>query len=628
MCGICGILDLKDKKRIADRSVIEKMTRKLYHRGPDGVNYYLDKNIAYGFSRLSIIDLEGGMQPIINEEGSIVLICNGEIFNYIELRQELIDKGHFFKTRTDVEVIIHLYEEYENGSDFLNRLNGQYAFAIYDFKLKRLFCARDHFGIVPFFYTIVDDFFVFASEIKAILEHPMVKREVDLLGLDQILSFPGLLCPRTMYKNVRSLENGHFLIVKKPGGINDIEYWDVVYPEINEMNYHPDELFYVERVAELLTQSVRLRLRADVPVGLYISGGLDSSLISAIAADLTPGEKRHSFSIDFQEKDKSESMFQRSIAGYIQSIHTEKMFSHSDIVGRLRKAVYHSECPLKETYNTASLALSEIVHEKDLKVVLSGEGADEWFAGYPGYKFDKFRRMQGESKTGQRACGSKLNKKVWGDENLEFEVNLYDFGKIKRELYSKEINEIFDRIDSLQHKIVNMERLRNRDILHRRSYLDYKLRLVTHLIADHGDRMSYANSVEGRYPFLDKNLVEFVSKIPPGLKLKGFDEKYILKKVARNRVPGEIVKREKFAFHAPGSPYLLKRNIEYINDLISYDRIKSQGYFNPDTVERLKKRYRSEGFHLNIPYENDLLIIVITFGVFLEEFQMPRSVTY
>lgn len=623
MCGICGILDLKQKKRI-DVAIIKRMKSMLLHRGPDGVNHYWNGNVAFGFTRLSIIDLEGGMQPIYNENNSLMLLCNGEIFNYIELREELIGKGHRFKTQTDVEVILHLYEESECGAGFLNRLNGQFAFTVFDFRKQQLFCARDHFGITPFFYTIVDDFFIFASEIKAILEHPQVKKEVDLVGLDQIFSFPGLICPRTMFKNIRSLENGHYLIVKEPDRIKDIEYWDLVYPEINEIDYSDDEEFYAQKLEELVTQSVKLRLRSDVPVGLYISGGLDSSIVSAKTKELTPSTRRYSFSIDFEEKDKSEKKYQRIMADFIQSLHSEQLFLYSDISQRLKRTVYHSECPLKETYNTASLALSEDALKKKIKVVLSGEGADEWFAGYTGYQFDQFRQMQNKPQDQGISHEFELNKRIWGDANFSFEMNQYTFREIKKRLYSQDVNDIFEEIDSLRHKIVNIQRLQNRDIIHKRSYLDYKLRLVSHLIADHGDRMAYANSVEGRYPFLDPDLVEFVTTIPPYYKLKNMEEKYILKKAAENRIPREIVKREKFAFHAPGSPYLLKKDIAYINDLLSYEAIKRHGYFNPDAVETLKKQYTGDRFSLHIPYQNDLLIIVITFGIFLEAFKMPN----
>ncbi|MCP4146967.1 MAG: asparagine synthase (glutamine-hydrolyzing), partial [bacterium] len=581
MCGICGIFEQNGTKQDSEK-IVKKMTAKLSHRGPDSVGHYSQGNITYGFTRLSIIDLEGGMQPISNEDGSLVMVCNGEIFNYIELRKELEQRGHRFKTQTDVEVILHLYEE--KGSEFLNDLNGQFAFALFDTRKRKMFCARDHFGIIPFFYTVAGNSFIFASEIKAILEHPKVKKELDLVGLDQVLSFPGLIGDRTMFKNIKSLENGHYLEVRDGANITDVEYWDVHYPRIGEIEYKASEDYYSQRLKELITRAVKIRLRADVPVGFYISGGLDSSLISALATQLTPEVKRYSFSIDFEEKDKSESEYQRKMARYINSSHSEKMFLQADISKRLKKAIYHSEYPLKETYNTASLALSESARQKNIKVVLSGEGADEWFAGYPGYKFDQFKRFKKKTVTPETPFENEINKKIWGDENFSFEMNQYAFRKVKKELYSGNINRVFDeQVDSLNREIVNIDRLQGRDVIHKRSYLDYKLRLVSHLIADHGDRMAYANSVEGRYPFLDKDLVDFVVTIPPTLKLKEFQEKYILKKAAKGVVPNEILDREKFAFHAPGSPYLLQKKIDYIEDLLSYETIKKQGYFNPDT---------------------------------------------
>jgi asparagine synthase (glutamine-hydrolysing) len=626
MCGICGFIDLKQRKRnTGDRGIVENMTRTLRHRGPDEWGCFIQGPAALGISRLSIIDLEGGMQPIFNEDRTIVLVCNGEIFNYIELRRDLQDRGHGFSTRTDVEVIIHLYEEY--GPDCVRRLNGQFAFALFDFNTGSLFCARDHFGIAPFFYTKTRDHFIFASEIKAILEHPGVEREVDLTGLDQVLTFPGLIDPRTMFKNIKSLENGHYLLldIDDPGGrVKDVEYWDLIYPGNGEARYRTDESYYKEKLDHLIKRSVNLRLRSDVPVGIYISGGLDSSLLVAKTMELTPDVSRFSFSIDFEEKDKSESFFQRLMADFARTRHTEQLFFYADISERLEQAVFHSEYPLKETYNTASLALSEAAHRKGIKVVLTGEGADEWFAGYPGYKFDRFRAMQ--APTGDDSPGKQrereINLRLWDDEDFIFEAGLYETQKKKQRLYSRRINEKYRDIDALNFPVVKKERIANRHIVDKRSYLDYKLRLVSHLVSDHGDRMAYANSVEARYPFLDRELVEFAATIPPDLKLNQFQEKYILKKVAETSVPKDIIKREKFAFHAPGSPYLLKRNIEYVNDLLSYETIKREGYFNPDSVEELKQRYSQTGFRLNIPYDSDLLMIVLTFGVFLRQFKL------
>lgn len=617
MSGICGIIDLKGKNRIKNKLIIENMINTLLHRGPDKTSYFFSENIAVGISRMDIIGLEESEQPIFNEDGSILLICDGNIFNYVELYKELVLKGHKFRTKFNVEVIIHLYEE--NRMKFLNQLNGHFAFIIFDLKKQQFFCARDHFGISPFFYTFANEFFIFGSEIKAILKHPDVEKNVDLVGLDQILSFPGYIFPRTMFKNIRSIENGSYLIVKDSNHIKEVKYWDVIYPKFNELNYKNEE-YYVEKLDELFTRSVSLRLIADTPVGLYISGGLDSAIIAVKSREIIPGINRHSFSIDFEEKGKSEEKYQRIMSDFIKSVHFKRFFLYSDISERLRKAVYHSECPLKETSNTAFLALSEAAKEKNIKVVLTGEGADVWFAGFPGYKFDKIRQMRGKKATDEMLYENELNERIWGDKDFNFEMNQYAIRKVKKELYSKGMNETFNQFDSLQYKVVNKDMLKDRDMIHKRSYLDYKLRLV--LISDHIDRMNYANSVEARYPFLDKELVEFVTTIPPFLKLKDFDEKYILKKVAQNRVPGEIINREKFAFHAPGSPYLLKRDNEYVKDLLSYETIKRQGYFNPDTIEKLKKQYMAEGFTLCLPYETDLLITVLTFGIFLEVFRM------
>src|SRR5690349_18434360 len=232
MCGFAGYVDMRKERKI-DEGLLVKMTDKLVHRGPDSAGYFVEENIGLGFRRLSIIDLDGGDQPLFNEDKSVVVVCNGEIYNYRELTSELVKKGHTFRTRSDVEVLAHLYEE--DGPDFINKLNGQFAFALYDKKQQKLLLARDHFGINPLYYTIVDEVLIFASEIKAILEHPMVKREVDLTGLDQIFSFPGIISPRTMFKDISSLKSGYSLLANSHAHVN--EYWDLDYPEVGEIDY-------------------------------------------------------------------------------------------------------------------------------------------------------------------------------------------------------------------------------------------------------------------------------------------------------------------------------------------------------------------------------------------------------
>ncbi|OAB26479.1 asparagine synthetase B [Paenibacillus macquariensis subsp. defensor] len=621
MCGICGYLDMTLSNR-CNNTIISNMIGKLEHRGPDGVQVHCDGSIALGFSRLSIIDLSGGMQPLFNEDRTLVMICNGEIFNYIELRVELINRGHVFKTHTDVEVILHLYEEH--GEKCLDYLNGQFAFVIYNKVNDNVFCARDHFGVVPLFYTIADNFLIFASEIKAILEHPSVVREIDLTGLDQVFTFPGLISPRTAFKNIFSLRSGNYLTVNPhTSTVKEREYWDIDFPEINQLDYENSLSYYMKELGHKLDQSVRLRLRADVDVGLYLSGGLDSSLIGAMVKEISPDVRRHSFSIDFHDEQISEYQYQQYIQQHIDSIHHNQLFSYSDIISRLEKTIYHCECPLRETYNTASEALSEAVRRENIKVILTGEGSDELFAGYVGYKFDKIRprRQHDHSTLSEEAI---IQEKLWGITGFVYEKEYHKNSVIKKELYSAGMQEMYDQFDCLNHFVINKKKLKNRDILNQRSYIDLKLRLADHLVSDHGDRMAYANSVEARYPFLDKDLAEFSAKIPTQYKLKDGTEKYILKKLAKNRIPKQILEREKFAFTAPGSPYLLQNNREYIHDLLSYSTIKRQGYFNPDMVEKLKQTYSTPGFRLNVPFENDLLITVITLGILIDKFKLPN----
>jgi len=287
--------------------------------------------------------------------------------------------------------------------------------------------------------------------------------------------------------------------------------------------------------------------------------------------------------------------------------------------------IYHSECPVKETYNTCSLALSAAAKANGITVILTGEGADELFAGYVGYRFDQLgNRGRAKSYDLETVLEEEMREKLWGDKDLFYETNHHAHKEIKSALYSEQLNDVFDEFDCLNFPLVNKDRLRGRHFVHQRSYLDFKLRLSDHLISDHGDRMGMANSVEARYPFLDIDLIEFSRHIPPDLKLRGFTEKYVLRKVAEGLVPRSILEREKFGFHAPGSPYLLQQGIEWINDLLSYERIKRQGYFNPDVIERLKKQYSRPDFKLSLPFESDLLIVVLTFGIFLDVFNLPN----
>ena len=619
MCGITGIFAPGGHGRI-DAGALASMSEALALRGPDDHGLHLEESLGFGFRRLSIMDLSAeANQPFFSEDGSIVLICNGEIYNYRELQRGLLARGHRLRSACDVEVLVHLYEE--QGCEFLAGLNGQFALALYDRRQDRLLLARDHVGIAPLFYTETQGQWLFASEIRALLKHPGVEPKVDLTGLDQMLCFPGLVSPRTLFAGIRSLKPGHYLLVDQEGS-QLVEYWDLVYPPSSELGALAEEEDCVEELEEKLRQAVAYRLQADVPVGFYLSGGLDSSLIAGLIKSLS-AEQRHSFSIGFDDPQIDERVYQQLMAVHLGSTHHEYVFHAADIGERLWQAVERAESPLKDSYNTCSLALSAMVHQSGLKVVLTGEGADELFAGYVGYRLDTTRvefEQEGEL---EAQLERELRERLWGDRNFYYERNLCEFRQVREALYAEGVVAQLDQFDCTGHELVDRDKLRGRHPLHQRSYVDFKLRLADHLLADHGDRVAYAHSVEARYPFLDPGVVEFTRTLAPALLLKGDKEKQLLKRLAGRYVPAAVTDRRKFAFVAPGSPALLDRGPAWVSELLSYDYIKKRGYFNPEAVERLKKEYAQPGFAINQTFNNDLLMIVLTFSVFLEVFNMP-----
>jgi len=618
MCGIAGILG-QTRSSDSRRHWLEQMVNTFRYRGPDADGFHEDAYVGLGFRRLSIIDLEGGHQPLCNETGDIWLICNGEIYNHQALRQGLEQRGHRFRSRSDVEVILHLYEE--QGRAFVAELNGQFAFALYDSRRQTLLLGRDHFGIAPLFHTRVGNRWLFASEIKALLACPDVPRAVDLTGLDQILTFPGPVSPRTLFQGIHSLPPGHLLEIHA-GEERLIRYWDLDYPTRDEWWPSRSLADTLDELDARLREAVRLRLNADVPVGFYLSGGLDSSLIAALIHHLSPGHPRHSFSIGFSHAGIDERAYQRIMAEAIGSLHHETLFDHSDLERYLPVMVRHAETPLRESYNSCSLMLSALVRECGIKVILTGEGADELFGGYVGYRLDRQRTPASQDIDAWMEQEARL--RLWGDADCFYEREYVAHADTRSALYSSEVLAGFSTFDCTGQAPVDHGQLAGRDVFHQRSYLDCKLRMADHLLADHGDRVSYAHSVEARYPFLDLELFKLVRTIPPGQMLHGLEEKHLLKQLGQRYLPGAIVRRPKFSFVAPGSPYLLRQNREWIEDLLAHDTIRRQGYFNPQTVERLKTRYRQADFSLNQTYEDDLLMVILTFGIFLDTFGLPN----
>ena len=610
MCGICGIYNLKNTKSI-DKNIVDKMLTAIRHRGPDGSESLVLSNVALGFNRLSFLDLDGGMQPIWNEEKNVAMICNGEIFNFVELREELMAKGHVFSTKTDVEVIVHLYEE--EGLEFPKRLNGQFAIAIYDDTSRQLLLVRDQIGICPLFYTILDGRLLFASEIKAILEYPGVERKLNLKAVDQLMNFPGVVSPQTFFAGIYALRAGHMLKVSEDGTTEDKEYWDLIYHKEDE---DLGEAYYIERLKELINKAIKRRLVADVPIGFYISGGLDSSVVACYIGKYLLNSY-YSFSAEIGEDELNESRFQKMVKDCVQSTHYSTEVAEEQIWNYLENVIYHAESAVKESYDVAAYLLSELVQGSPAKAVLTGQGSDEFFYGYVGYMVDAFRGMQ---KAGMTAEECACNEKLWGDPFFRYERNHPQIREMHRKVYSDNIRGEIKHFSAIDESPVNVERLKGLSTQKRRSYIDYKLRLSDHLLGEHGDRMFFSHSVEGRHPFLDMELLSFVTTIPDKYKLKGVNEKYILKKAAEGIVPDEIVKRKKFPFQAPGMSAMIKKSVEvpFLDEAL----IKKYGVFDAGYVNEMKQVYRQDDFKLMGAYEIDYLLIVMTVTMLCERYSL------
>lgn len=610
MCGICGIYNIKNRERI-EKELVEKMLDTIRHRGPDGSQTLVLDQIALGFNRLSFLDLDGGMQPIQNEDKTISMICNGEIYNFQELRDELMAKGHVFSTKTDVEVVLHLYEEC--GLDFPKRLNGQFAIALYDDTCRQLLLVRDHIGIAPLFYTVAGDRLLFASEIKAILEYPGVPRKLNLKAVDQLMNYPGIVSPVTFFDGIYSLECGHMLRIVPDQEIQNIEYWDLVY-EMEEED--KGEAYYAERLRELLKEAISRRLVADVPIGFYISGGLDSSVVACYIGKYLLNSY-YSFSAEIDSGDLNEQQYQKIICDYVNSTHYSTRVTEDEIWENLSEVIYHAEAAVKESYDVAAYLLSGLVRQSPAKAVLTGQGSDEFFCGYAGYMVDQFRHMQRNQMSAEEC---EVNERLWGDPYFRYERIHPEIGKIHRQIYSADIRGEHDRFSAWAHSPINVDRVRGLSSQKRRSYIDWKLRLSDHLLGEHGDRMFFSHSVEGRHPFLDVELLSFVAGIPDKYKLKGTNEKYILKKATEGIVPEEILKRKKFPFQAPGMSAMIKRSGggEFLSDSL----IQKYGIFDIDYVRHMKQVYCRQDFQLMGAYEIDYLMIVMTVTMLCERFSL------
>ncbi|MBN1590415.1 MAG: asparagine synthase (glutamine-hydrolyzing) [Pirellulales bacterium] len=609
MCGIVGIA--RGDRALVDRQPLRRMLATLAHRGPDERGMHVEGSVGLGHARLSIIDPAGGHQPMAHPQAGLWITFNGEIFNYVELREELIGKGHRFRTRSDTEVILHAYEEWGNAC--VERFNGQWALGVWDERRRRLFLSRDRLGIRPLFYARLGNRLLFASEIKALLVHPDVPRRIDPVGLNQVFTYWSTLPPRTVFEGIEELPPGHNL-VWQDGQLEVGRYW--------QLQFEPDtsaktETQWADELIELLSDSTRLRLRSDVPVGAYLSGGLDSTLTTALIQRTTDAPLR-TFSITFEQPEFDESDYQRQAVDALGTDHEAIRCTARDIGDVFAAVVRHAERPLLRTAPAPLFLLSELAHDSGFKVVVTGEGADEMFGGYNIFKEAKVRRFWAQRP--DSAWRPLLLKKLYPYlPNLQAQSLAYQkaFFHVRPEdltdplfshlprwemtsrlktFFSEELraatagqNGYADCLSTLPNEFADWPPFCQAQ------YLESTMFLPGYLLSSQGDRMAMAHSVEGRYPFLDHRVAEFAARIPPRLKMKGLHEKYLLKRASRDYVPESVVRRTKQPYRAPDvagffPPSRDQSPPEYVQELLSPEQLRQDGLFRPEAVASLVRK--------------------------------------
>jgi len=601
MCGIAGIA-LKEGTRPVDVALLQAMTDRLRHRGPDAEGAFVAAGIGLGSRRLSIIDLETGDQPIANEDGSLVVVCNGEIYNYVELRAELLAAGHEFRTQSDTEVIVHLYEEH--GVGCVERLRGMFALALWDSSLRRLFLARDRLGIKPLYYAETARGLTFASEQKAILEADGVPREFSPRGVNDLFTLGFVAAPATLFASVHQLLPATWLLFED-GSVSIHRYWDVKFPSRDEPAPQIREEEWVEALREKLDEVVRLHLRSDVAVGAWLSGGLDSSaIVSLMLRQL--GRPIHTASLSFNSPGMDEIRTQRTLLDFPEYDLISRVYvcTARDFT-RLPEAMWFSEDPTTSGIEVMRLLTAE-ASAHDVKVILTGEGADEVFGGYPWFQFDKllrplarlplpvkrmlllgslfpkrFPRVSGMFLAGPEMNVDRYRTSVgWGRPAATHRMFSPDLrlrvANAQASGWELELPEAFDR----WHPFAQLQ------------YYELNVRLpsfINHTL----DRGSMARSVEARVPFLDHELVEFAARIPPSLKMKGLREKHILREAVADLLPREIADRKKRGLRAPTEAWLRGPLPEFAAELFSERSLRRKGYFDPAGVQELLKEHRS-----------------------------------
>ena len=606
MCGIAGVFDLEARRGV-DPQLLQRMTDAISHRGPDDEGHHIEDGVALGARRLSIIDLGGGHQPISNEDGSIWVAFNGELFDYPDLQKHLVAQGHRLATRCDTELVVHLWEE--QGEAFFEQLKGQFAFSLWDSNSRTLILARDRVGIAPLYYAQQDGYLIWGSEIKAILASGMIRAAPDVRGLDHIFAF---FCPassRSFFEGISYLPPGHYLKVKN-GRVHVKRYWDLDFPDRGQELRHRDDRDFTDALLDLLEKAVERRLRADVPVVSYLSGGVDSAIVVALTTRHR-GRPTPTFTISLNEAFLDEHSAAAETARATRAHPTVVRCNYERIASAYPRLIEAAEGPVLDTSCACLLLQAQTVHEQGYKVALTGEGADEALAGYFWFKSDRIRRWIQDSPLQwlQPALGA-LSRKVIGSSFLAptdlerrrmqdifgcypAKQDEYNFFSLTRDMFYD--RDMWDRLDghtAYDDLQFDVDRIKRWDPLNQSLYFGYKMMLAGLLLNQKGDRVAMHSSVETRYPFLDEDVIQFCAQVDPRLKLNRFKEKYLLRRVGRRVLPSPLANRPKHMFRAPLADNFFGPNRpDFARELVSRENLQRTGYFDADAVHRAIREY-------------------------------------
>jgi asparagine synthase (glutamine-hydrolysing) len=613
MCGIAGIVDLAGSRIVAD-GIIQRMTQAIIHRGPDEEGYFQRPGVVLGSRRLSIVGLADGQQPVANEDRSVSVVFNGEFFDYPEQRAELESRGHRLVTHCDTEIVPHLWEENQEG--VFERLRGQFALALWDERRHRLVLGRDRFGICPLYWTRQGDWLLFASEIKALLASGLVPARPDLRGIDHIFTFAALPGPTTCFEGVQLLPPGHYLRIV-PGNpnrgaapaISEHAYWEMDFPDRGEEDPGHDSRALVDRFEQIMLQAVEQRLRADVPVGAYLSGGVDSSMTTALACHLKgPAINTYTIRVDAPELDElsAANLVARHI-GTKPPIVQE--FRASDTLNTYPQLIQAAEAPVIDTSCAALLLLAQRVHSCGQKVVLTGEGADEWLVGYPWYKAAKlfgFLDLLPGLPLSDRLRRAYLRLNHVPQYPAEFRRDVEEsiggpnawidaygvLGISKLRFYAAPLLEVLEKTNPWADLQIPLDRARRWHPLNRGVWVAARVTLAGHLLQAKGDRVSMHSSVEVRYPFLDEDVFDFLAGLHPRWKLHGFRDKHLLRLLAERWLPPSVYRRRKVIFRAPLDSFHVEPEPAFVAQLLSEESLRRTGYFDVAAVHHWRQAFR------------------------------------